>query len=91
MSSRLPRRVGSLGIGQEVAELAVALAANGLIQRHRRFGGTQSLFDVNELVSRSSRQLFLRGLTSMLQLELPSQPSELQPALVNVRRESDRL
>ena len=68
-----------------------ALAADGLIQRYRRLDGAQSFVDVDELVSRGRCQLLRRRLASVLHLELPTQPSELQSALVNVCRDSNRL
>src|SRR5262245_56285616 len=42
----LVERVGRLAVGEEVAELALVVRADRLVQRDRRVGGTHRLLDV---------------------------------------------
>ena len=43
---RLVERIGRLAVGEEVAELALVVGADGLVQRDRRVGGAERLVDV---------------------------------------------
>src|SRR5439155_15491942 len=42
----LVKRVGGLAVGEEIAELALVVGSDGLVQRHRRLGRAQRLVDV---------------------------------------------
>src|SRR5215218_713906 len=84
-------RVASGRIAEQIAELsAVGVVADALVERHRRVGGVQRLVDVLEREARSLGQLRPRRRPPELRLELRRSPTELQPALVDMRRHADR-
>src|ERR671936_237468 len=53
----LVERIGGLAVGEEVAELALVVRADGLVQRHRRLRGAERLVDVLHLQPRRFREL----------------------------------
>src|SRR5919201_1334459 len=65
----LVERVGGLPVGEQVAELALIVRADGLIQRHRSLRATERLVDVLDRQPRRLRELGLRRLASELDLE----------------------
>src|SRR5829696_2138053 len=92
-----PHRVaGLLGrviggrVGEQVAELAVALAADRLIERGRHLGDVERLLDVLELQARRVSELLRRRSPLQLELQALARPPELDPPLVDVRRDADR-
>src|SRR5205807_6538672 len=57
---RLVERIGSLAVGEQVAELTLVVGADRLVQRNRGLGGAQRLVDVLDRQARGLRQLVLR-------------------------------
>src|SRR6266550_4567321 len=55
----LVERIGGLAVGEEIAELALVVRADRLVQRDRRLGGAQRLVDVLQRQSRRLAQLLL--------------------------------
>src|SRR5512134_1110833 len=73
----LVERVGGLAIGEEVAELALVVGADGLVERDRRVGSAERLVDVLNRQTGSLGELLLRRLATELDLEPPCRPGEL--------------
>src|SRR5207247_5390332 len=65
----LVERIRGLAVGEEVAELALVVRADGLIQRDRRLSGAERLVDVLDRQSGRLRELLARGLAAELDLE----------------------
>src|SRR4051794_27774793 len=86
----LLERVGGLAIGEEVAELALVVRADRLVQRHRCVRGTQCLVDVLHRQARSLGELFLRRLATELDLEAARRARQLLLALDDMHRYADR-
>src|SRR5207247_3322450 len=79
------------GIREQVAELAVLLRADRTVERDRRLGDVERLVDVLQREPRLRRELLARRLPPELELEpVPGAP-ELAPALVDVRRDANRV
>ena len=73
-----PPRTGRLLRGrEEIAQLALVVGADRLVQRDRRVGGAQRLVDVLHRQSRCLGQLFLRRLAAQLDLEPARGPRQL--------------
>src|SRR5213076_170381 len=73
----LLERVGSLAVGEEIAELALVVRADRLIQRDGRMRGAQCLVDVLHRQTGRLGELFLRGLAAELELEPARRAREL--------------
>src|SRR3954467_4912821 len=65
----LVERIGSLAVGEEIAELALVVRADRLVQRDRRVGGAQRLVDVLHRQPGRLGQLLLRRLAPELDFE----------------------
>src|SRR5581483_6343473 len=87
---RLVERIRSLAVGEEIAELALVVGADRLVQRDRCGGGRQRLLDVLERETRRLGQLFLRRLAAELDLEPARRARQLLLALDDVHRDTDR-
>ena len=89
-SNRLPAqrlsclldRIDRLRIREEIAELAISVHSDGLVQRHGSLDSAESFLDVLGLVSANSCELLHSRLTPMLELELAADTSELDAPLV---------
>src|SRR5262245_48425790 len=93
---RLVERICRLAVREEVAELALVVRADCLVQRDRRLGGAQCLVDVLHRQARRLGQLVLRRLATELDLESARGARELLLALDDVHghaedRKSTRL
>src|SRR5579862_8552963 len=86
----LVERVGSLAVGEEIAELALVVGADGLIERHRRVRGAERLVDVLHRQPGRLRELVLRRLPSELDLEPAGRARQLLLSLDDVHRYADR-
>src|SRR5204863_8511448 len=86
----LVERIGRLAVCEEVAELALVVRADRLVQRDRRLSGAECLVDMLERQSRRLGQLSLRRLAAQLDLEPPCGAPELLLALDDVYRHPDR-
>ncbi len=86
----LVRRVDRAAVGEEVAELAVAVGADRLVQRHGRVRGGESLLDVRFLQAGLLRELLDRRLALELHLEALPCAGQLLLALLHVHRHADR-
>src|SRR6266566_1027578 len=75
----LVERIGGLAVGEEIAELALVVRADCLVQRDGRLGGAQRLGDV-----------LLRRLASQLDLEPARRAAQLLLALDDVHGHADR-
>src|SRR5918911_997246 len=87
---RLVERIRRLAVGEEVAELALVVGADRLVQRDRRLRGAERLVDVLHRQARRLGQLLLRRLAPELHLEPPRGPAELLLALDDVHGHADR-
>ena len=83
-------RVDGAAVGEQVAELAVAVRADGLVQRDRSVRRRECLLDVRLLEARLLRELLDRRLTLELHLEALTRPGELLLPLLHVHRHADR-
>src|SRR5581483_3513280 len=81
---RLVERIRRLAVGEQVAELALVVGADRLVQRDRRVGRRQRLVDVLDRQAGRLRQLVLRRLTPQLDLEPARRAPELLLALDDV-------
>src|SRR5439155_26277769 len=77
-------------IGEEIAELRVAVRAEALVEGDG-VDRVERLDDVLELQPRRLRELLGRGLAAELRLELRRRAVELDPPLLDVHRDADRL
>src|SRR5919201_3885269 len=87
---RLLHRILGLRIREEVAELAVAVAADRMVQRHRRLDRAERLLDVLQLETRCRGELLLRRRRARGRLQPLPCTGELHAPLVHVRRDADR-
>src|SRR5919204_146911 len=71
--------VGSLAVREEIAELALVVRADGLVQRHRRLRGAERLIDVLDRQAGRLRQLVLGRLAAEPDLEPAGGPAEPLP------------
>jgi hypothetical protein len=69
-------------IREQVAEFAVAVLADGLVERDGRLDRIEGLLDVLELEAGGLRQLLVRRLAAMLGLHGAPHTRELDPTLV---------
>src|SRR6266516_1567185 len=86
----LVERVGSLAVGEEIAELALVIRPEGLVQRDRRLGGTERFVDVLDRQARGLGELLLRRLATELDLEPARGAPELLLPLDHVHGHADR-
>src|ERR671938_779014 len=86
----LVERVGGLAVGEEVAELALVVGADGLVQRHRCLRGAESLVDVLDRQAGRLRELGLRRFAPELDLEPARGARELLLPLDDVHGHADR-
>ena len=92
----LQRLVGLVGgidraaVGEEVAELAVTVGTNGLVERDRSVCRRECLLDVRLLQAGLLGELLDRRLTLEFDLEALARPRELLLALLDVHRNPDR-
>src|SRR3954470_4350415 len=86
----LLERVGSLAVGEQIAELALVVRADGLVQRDRGLRGAERLVDVLERKAGRLRELFLGRLAAELDLEPARRAAELLLALDDVDGNTDR-
>ena len=77
-------------VGEEIAELAVAVVSDRLVQRDGRLDRLERLLDVLEREPGRLRELLDGRLRGRARLELAPRRGELVPALVDVRRHADR-
>ena len=87
---RLLDRILDGAVGEEIAELAVAVA-DRLVQRDRRLDGVERLLDVVLLQLRRVRQLLDRRRAAVRRLELLAGAPQLEPALLDVDGDPDRV
>ena len=87
---RLLDRILDGAVGEEIAELPVAVP-DRLVQRDRRLDGVERLLDVVLLQLGRVRELLDRRRTAVGRLELLAGAPQLQPALLDVDRNPDRV
>src|SRR5919206_5393901 len=85
----LVERVSGLAVGEEVAELALVVGADGLVQRDRRLRGAERLVDVLDRQAGRLRELGLRRLAPELDLEPPRRARKLLLPLDDVDGHAD--
>src|SRR3954452_20576103 len=83
---RLLEGVRRLAVGEEVAELALVVGADCLVQRDGRLCGAERLVDVLDRAPRRLGELLLRRLAAELDLEAARRPAELLLPLDDVHR-----
>src|SRR6266516_678180 len=86
----LVERVGGLAVGEEVAELALVIRADRLVQGDRRLRGAERLVDVLDRQAGRLGKLFLRRLAAELDFEPARGTAERLLPLDDVGREADR-
>src|SRR5581483_9518892 len=86
----LVERIGGLAVGEQVAELALVVGADRLVQRHRRMCRTERLVDVLHREARRLGELVLRRLAAELDLEPARGARQLLLPLDDVHRDADR-
>src|SRR4051812_8416007 len=86
----LLERIRGLTIGKEIAELALVVRADRLVQRDGRRRGRECLFDVLQRQARGLGELFLRRLATELDLEPARRARQLLLALDDMHRDADR-
>src|SRR2546421_69434 len=87
---RLVEGIRGLAVGEEIAELALVVSADRLVQRDRRGGSRERLLDVLQREARRLRQLLLGRLATELDLEPARRARQLLLALDDVHRHADR-
>src|SRR4051794_36613206 len=87
---RLLEGIRRLAVGEEVAELALVVGADGLVERDRRLCGAERLVDVLDRETRGLGQLLLRRLAAELDFEPARGARELLLPLDDVDRDADR-
>src|SRR4051812_20602814 len=87
---RLVERVGGLAVGEQVAELALVVRADRLVQRDRRLRGAERLVDVLDRQAGRLGELLLGRLAAELDLEPAGGAAELLLPLDDVHRDADR-
>src|SRR5919201_2653435 len=86
----LVERVFGLAVGEEVAELALVVGPDGLVQRDGRLGGAERLVDVLDRQAGRLRELGLRRLAAQLDLKPARRARELLLPLDDVHGHADR-
>src|SRR6185436_20942901 len=86
----LVERVGRLAVGEEVAELALVVRTDRLVQRDRRVRGAERLVDVLHRQAGRLRELLLRRLAPELDLEPSRRARQLLLALDDMDGHADR-
>src|SRR6266566_3452165 len=86
----LVERIRRLAVGEEIAELALVVRADRLVQRDRRLGGAQRLVDVLQRQTCRVGELLLCRLAAQLDLEPARRAAELLLALDDVHGHADR-
>src|SRR5207253_3180431 len=90
---RVTRNFGGIGrarVGEEIAELAAVVVADGLVQRNRRLDGPQRLLDVTQLQTGCRGQLLLGRRHAVLRLEPLPCACQLDLALMHVGGDANR-
>src|SRR4051794_39885324 len=87
---RLVERIGGLAVGEQIAELALVVGADRLVQRDRRRGRRKRLLDMLDREACRLGQLFLRRLAPELDLEPARRARQLLLALDDVDGHADR-
>ena len=70
----LVERVRSLAVGEQIAELALVVGADGLVQRHGRLSGAERLLEMLHRDAGRLRELLARGFAAQLDLEPATLP-----------------
>src|SRR5262249_9222838 len=86
----LVERIGGLSVGKQVAELALVVRPDRLVQRDRGLRGPERLVDVLQRQPGRLGQLCLGRLPTQLNLEPPGCAAKLLLALDDVDRNPDR-
>jgi hypothetical protein len=86
----LVERIRGLAVGEQVAELALVVRADRLVQRDRRVGSPECLVDVLERQAGCLGELLLRRLAAELDLEPSRGARELLLSLDDVHGHADR-
>src|SRR5437764_3316272 len=86
----LVERIGRFTVREEIAELALVVRADRLVQRDRRLGGAQRLVDVLERQARRVGELLLSRLAAELDLEPARSAAQLLLALDDVHGHANR-
>src|SRR4029079_8531526 len=86
----LVERIGSLAVREEIAELALVVRADRLVQRDRRVGRAERLVDVLERHASCLGELCLRRLTTEIPLEPARGARQLLLSLDDVHGHADR-
>src|SRR5919112_153534 len=86
----LALRIDGVRVGEQVAELALAVGADRLVQRDGRLDRAEGLLDVAQLETGRLRELLARRLLAARSLETLLRPVELHAPLVDVRRDANR-
>src|SRR5919204_6740309 len=87
---RLVEGIARLAVGEEVAELALVVRPDRLVERDGGLGGPERLVDMLDREAGRLRELLLRGVAAQLDLEPPRGAPELLLALDDVHRHADR-
>src|SRR5215203_7367650 len=86
----LVERVDGVAVGEQVAQLALVVGADRLVERDGGRRGGERLVDVLDRQARRFRELVLRRLAPELDLEPPCRARQLLLALDDVDRDADR-
>src|SRR4051794_18977089 len=86
----LLKRIRCLAVGEQVAELALVVGSDRLIQRNRRVSGAERLVDVLNREAGCLGELLLRRLATELDLESARSTRQLLLALDDVHGDPDR-
>src|SRR5262245_14802502 len=86
----LLERIGGLAVGEEIAQLALVVGADALVQRDRRLCGRERLVDVLDRKAGGLRQLLARGVAAELDLEPACGTAELLLPLDDVDGNANR-
>src|SRR6266508_4357370 len=86
----LVERVRGLAIGEEIAELALVVSPDGLVQRHGRLRGAERLVHVLNRQAGRLGELVLRRLAPKLDLEPARRARQLLLPLDDMHRHADR-
>src|SRR5262249_20282153 len=87
---RLLERIGGLAVGEEIAELAFVVRADGLVERDGRMRRAESFVDVLHRQARSLGERFLRRLAPELGLETACRARQLLLAVDDVHGNANR-
>src|SRR5436853_1038381 len=86
----LVERIGGLAVGEQIAQLALVVGADRLVQRDRRVRGAERLVDVLHRQARRLCELLFRGLATKLDLEPARGTRQLLLALDDVDGDANR-